>query len=51
MAQNEYTERERTGEVWFILKTFICLENMIDKSERRFHNLMENECMTGMSVK
>ena len=38
MAKNEYTKREKTGEVWFIYKTFICLENIINKFERLSQN-------------
>ena len=41
IAQNEYAER--TGEVWFIEKTFICSENMINKSGRPSNSLMENK--------
>ena len=43
MAQNEYTKREKTGEVRFIWKTFICFEDIINKFERLSHNLMENK--------
>ena len=51
MAKNEYTKREKTGEVWFIYKPFICLENIINKFERLSHNFMENENEAGMSDK
>ena len=51
MARNEYTKREKTGEVRFIYKTFICLENIINKFERLSHNLMENKKEAGMSDK
>ena len=45
MIENEYTkrEREKTGEVQVIYKTFICLETIINKfDERLLHNLMNN---------
>ena len=51
MAINEYTKREKTGEVQFIYKTLICLENIINKFERLLHNLMENKKEAGMSDK
>ena len=50
MAKNEYIKSEKTGEVRFIYKTFICLEN-INKFERLSHNLMENKKESGMSDK
>ena len=43
MAQNECTKREKTEEGRFIQKTFICLENIINKFERLSHNLMEEK--------
>ena len=53
MAENEYTnkEREKTGEIRFIYKTFICLEIIITKFERILHSLMENKTDAGMSGK
>ena len=53
MAENKYTkrEREKTREVRFIYKTFICLETIINKFERLSHNLMEDEKDAGMSDK
>ena len=51
MAKNEYTKREKTGAVRFFYKTFICLENIINKFERLSHNLMENKKEAGMSDK
>ena len=51
MAKNEYTKGEKTGEVRFIYKTFICLENIINKFEKLSHNLMENKKEAGMSDK
>ena len=51
MAKNEYTKREKTGEVRFIYKILICLENIINKFERFSHNLTENKKETGMSDK
>ena len=51
LAKNEYTKREKTGEVWFIYKTFICLENITNKSERLSHNLMEKKKEARMSDK
>ena len=50
MAKNEYTKREKTGEVCFIY-TLICLENITDKFERLLHNLMDNKKEAGMSDK
>ena len=41
MAENEYYKREKTGEVRFIYKTFICLETIFNKFERLSLNLME----------
>ena len=49
MAENEYTKREKTGEVRFISRTFICLETIINKFERLSPNLMENKKEAGMS--
>ena len=43
MDQNEHTKREKTEKVQFISKTFICFENIINKFERLYHNLMENK--------
>ena len=43
MAQNQYTNRDKTGEVPFIYKTFICLENIINDFERLLYNLVENK--------
>ena len=37
IAQIEYIKREKTGEVRFISKIFICLENIINKFERLSH--------------
>ena len=34
MTENEYTKREKTGEVRFIYKTFICLETKNSKKEK-----------------
>ena len=52
MAMNEeYTKREKTGEVQFIYKTFICLETIINKFQRLLYNLMENKKNAGMSDK
>ena len=51
MTENEYTKRETIGEVWFIYKTFICLETIIHKFEMLLHKLMENEKDAGMSDK
>ena len=51
MVKNEYTIREKTGEIRFIYKTFICSENTINKFERLSHNLMENKKEVGMSDK
>ena len=51
MTKNEYTKREKNGEVSFTYKTFICLENIINKFERLSHNLMENKKEAGMSDK
>ena len=57
MAENEYTKKEKTGEVQFIYKTyktyktFICLETIINKFERLSHNLMENKKDAGMGDK
>ena len=51
MAENEYTKREKTGEVRFIYKTFIRLETIINKFERFSHNLIENKKEAGMSDK
>ena len=50
MDKIEYTKREKTGEILFIYKTFICLEN-INKYEMLPHNLMENKKEAGMSDK
>ena len=47
----EWIHRDRTGEVWFILKTFIGLENMINKSERLSNYLMENKKKEGKKDK
>ena len=49
MAMNEYTIRERKLSKFDL--TFICLENIISKSERLSHNLMENKKKAGMSDK
>ena len=43
--------REKTGEVRFIYKTFICLETISNKFERLSHNFIENKKDTGMSDK
>ena len=43
-------QREKTGEVQFIYKTFICLENIVNKFERPSHNILENKKEAGMSV-
>ena len=51
MAKNEVTKRQKTGEVRFFYKTFICLENIVNKFERLSHNLMENKKEEGMSDK
>ena len=51
MAKNEHTNREKTGKVRFIYKTFSCLEIIINKFERFSHNLMENKKEAGMSDK
>ena len=51
MAENDYIKREKTVEVQFIYKTFICLEMIINKFERLLHNLMENKKDAGMSDK
>ena len=51
MAENEYTKREKTGEVRIIYKTFICLKTIFNKLERLSHNLMENKNDVGMSDK
>ena len=51
MANNEYTKREKAGEFRFIYKTFICLENIINKFERLSHNFMENKKEAGTSDK
>ena len=51
MAKNEYTKTEKTGKVRFIYKTFIYLENIINKFERLSHNLMKNKKEAGMSDK
>ena len=51
MAENKYTKREKTGEIWFICKTFICLDIRINKFESLSHNLMENKKDAGMSGK
>ena len=51
MAQNQYAKREKSEEVRFIQKTFICLENMINKFERTSVNLMEDKKEAGMSDK
>ena len=51
IAKNEYTKREKIGEVQFIYKTFICLENIINKFERLSHNVMENKKEAVMSDK
>ena len=51
MAKNEYTKREKTGEVRFIDKTFICLGSIINKFERLSHKLIENKKDAGMSDK
>ena len=40
----------KTGKVRFIYKTFICLENILNKFERLSHNLMENKKEAGVSV-
>ena len=50
MAENEYTKREKTGDVRFIYKTFICLETIINKFERLSLNLMVKK-EAGMSNK
>ena len=52
MIENEYTkrEREKTGEVQVIYKTFICLETIINKfDERLLHNLKVNKKDAWMS--
>ena len=46
-----HKEREKTGEVRFIYKTFIRLETIINKFERFSHNLIENKKEAGMSDK
>ena len=51
MAKNEYTKKDKTGEVRFIYKTFICLETINNKFEKLSHNLMENKKNAGMSDK
>ena len=52
MDQNERErERDRTGEIRFRNKTFVCLENMINKFERLSQNLTGNEKKAGMSHK
>ena len=51
MTENNYTKREKNGEVRFIYKTFICLEIIISKFDRFSHNLMENKKESGMSDK
>ena len=43
MAQNQCTKREKTGEVRFMYKTFICLENIINKFERISQNFMKKK--------
>ena len=43
-------QREKTGEVRFIYKTFICLENIINKFESLLYNLMENKKEAGEAV-
>ena len=49
--QESIKKRERTGEVPFIYKTFIFLENIVNILERLSHNLVENEKEAGMSDK
>ena len=51
MTENKYTKREKTGEVQFIYKTFICLKTIFNKLERLSHNLIENKKDAGMSHK
>ena len=51
MTENKYTKREKTGEVQFIYKTFICLTTIFNKFERLSHNLIENKKDAGMSHK
>ena len=43
MAENEYTKREKTGEVRFIYKTFTWLKTIINKFDRIWYNLIENK--------
>ena len=44
-------KRDKTRKVRFIYKTFICLENIINKIKRLSQNLMENKIEAGMSDK
>ena len=51
MGENEYRKREKTEEIRFIYKTFICLETITNKFERLPRNMVENEKDAGMSDK
>ena len=51
MGENEYRKREKTEEIRFIYKTFICLETITNKFESLPRNMVENEKDAGMSDK
>ena len=48
MDQNEYTKREKTGEIRSTYNSLVSLENMIKESERLSHNLMEIKRKQGL---
>ena len=48
MDQNEYTKREKTGEIRSTYNSLVSLENMIKESERLSNNLMEIKRKQGL---
>lgn len=51
MDPNEYTKREKTREIRFNQKTFVCMESMINNFETLSRNLTGNKKKAEMSDK
>lgn len=51
MDPNEYTKREKTREIRFNQKTFVCMESMINNFERLSRNSTGNKKKAEMSDK
>lgn len=51
MDPSEYTKREKTREIRFNQKTFVCMESMINNFERLSRNLTGNKKKAEMSDK